>query len=87
MPDNSRVVTATLPDELVSRLDTIADRLERSKSWIIRQALNEWLTEEERRHQLTLEALNDVDEGRVFTQAEVEAYFAAKRKARLDAEP
>ena len=55
MADEGRVVTAMLPHELVSRLDRVVERLDRSKSWIIRQALNEWLVDEERRHDSTLE--------------------------------
>ena len=85
MADDGRVVTAKLPDELVSRMDEIAGRIERSKSWIVRQAVSEWLAEEQRRYELTLEALRDVDEGRTLTQEEVERHFAAKRKARTRA--
>ena len=68
MADDGRVVTAKLPDELVSRMDEIAGRIERSKSWIVRQAVSEWLAEEQRRYELTLEALRDVDEGRTLVQ-------------------
>ena len=82
MTDVGRVVTAKLPDDLVSRMDEVADRIDRSKSWIVRQALTEWLAEEQRRYELTLEALKSVDEGRTFTQEEVEEHFAARRKAR-----
>jgi len=77
-----RVITANLPGELVSKLDEIASRLERSKSWIVRQALAEWLAEEERRHVLTLDAMKDIDEGRFLTQKEVEEHFATRRKDR-----
>ena len=82
MADDGRVVTAKLPDDLVSRLDEIADRIDRSKSWIVREALTEWLAEEQRRYELTLEALKSVDAGQSFTQEEVEKHFAARRKAR-----
>lgn len=82
MTDEGRVVTAKLPDDLVSRMDEIADRIDRSKSWIVRQAVAEWLAEEQRRYELTLEALKSVDEGRTFSQEEVEKHFAARRKAR-----
>ena len=82
MADDGRVVTAKLPEALVARLDEIADRIDRSKSWIIRQALSEWLAEEQRRHELTLEALKDVDEGRTFTQEEIEAHYAGRQHAR-----
>jgi predicted transcriptional regulator len=82
MADDGRVVTAKLPDDLVSRMDEVADRIDRSKSWIVRQAVAEWLAEEQRRHELTLEALKSVDEGRTLTQEEIEKHFAARRKAR-----
>ena len=49
MADDGRVVTAVLPNKLGSRLDNVAERLDRSKSWIVRRALDEWLADEERR--------------------------------------
>jgi predicted transcriptional regulator len=77
-----RVVTAKLPNDLVSRLDEVARRIARSKSWIVRQALAEWLAEEQRRYELTLEALRSVDEGRTISQAEVEKHVKQSRLAR-----
>jgi predicted transcriptional regulator len=85
MADDGRVVTAKLPDDLVARMDEIADRIDRSKSWIVRQALIEWLAEEQRRYELTLEAMKSADEGRSLTQEEVEQHFAERRKARARA--
>jgi len=82
MADDGRVVTAKLPDDLVSQMDEIAERIDRSKSWIVRQAVTEWLAEEQRRYELTMDALKAVDEGRSLTQEEVEKHFAARRKAR-----
>ena len=82
MTDDGRVVTAKLPGELVSRMDEIALRIDRSKSWIVREAVADWLAEEQRRYELTLEALKSVDEGRTFTQEEIEKHYAARRKAR-----
>ena len=82
MADKGRVITANLPAELVIRLDEITRRIDRSKSWIVRQALTEWLAEEERRHELTLSALKDVDEGRTFTQEEIEAHFGKRQRER-----
>ena len=55
MTDSGRVVTAKLPDELVLQMDEVAERIDRSKSWIMRQAVAEWLAEEQRRHELTLD--------------------------------
>ena len=74
-----RVVTANLPNDLVLEMDKVAERIDRTKSWIVRQAVSEWLTEEERRYQLTLEALKSVDEGRTLSQDEVERHFAKRR--------
>ena len=82
MSEDGRVVTAKLPDELVSRMDEIAGRIDRSKSWIVRAAVTEWLAEEQRRYELTLEALRSVDEGKSVSQEQVEKHFAGKRKAR-----
>jgi len=83
MAHEGRVVTARLPSDLFARMDEIASRIERSKSWILRQAVAEWLAEEQRRYELTLAALNDIDEGRTFTQDEIERRVAARRAARL----
>jgi len=52
-----RVITAKFPVNLVDKVGEIAARIDRSKSRIVRQALSEWLAEEQRRHHLTLEAL------------------------------
>lgn len=83
MTKEGRVVTANLPDDLVSRMDLVAERIDRSKSWIVREAVAEWLAEEQRRHELTLEALASVDEGRTVSQEEAEQHFEARRKARM----
>lgn len=66
----------------VSRLDEAARRFDRSKSWIIRQALAEWLGEEQRRYELTLEASNSVDEGRTFTHDDMTEHFAQRERDR-----
>lgn len=85
MADDGRVVTAKLPDDLVSRMDEVADRIDRSKSWIVRQAVTEWLAEEQRRHTLTLEALGDVDEGRTIPHEEVLAMVEQRKRERREA--
>lgn len=74
-------MTADLPEELVSRLDEVAQRIERSKSWIVRQALTEWLADEHLRYELTLEAMKSVDEGRTIPHEKVMAMMAEQRKA------
>lgn len=85
MTSPGRVITAKLPDDLASQMDEIASRIERSKSWIVRNAVAEWLSEEQRRHQLTLEALKDVDEGRTISHEEVVAMLEQRKRDRRDA--
>jgi predicted transcriptional regulator len=80
MADEGRVVTAKLPEDLVDRMDQVADRIERSKSWIVREALSQWLAEEQRRYELTLEGLRDYDEGRVVSQEELEEWVVKKKR-------
>ena len=80
MANDGRVVTAKLPDDLVDRMDQVADRIERSKSWIVREALSQWLAEEQRRYELTLEGLKDFEEGRVLSQDDMEQWAAKKKR-------
>jgi predicted transcriptional regulator len=86
MPDG-RVVTAKLPDDLVSRVDEVADRIDRSKSWIVRQSVTEWLAGEERRCQLTLEALQDVDEGRTIPREAALAMVEQRKRETRKKQP
>ncbi|HEX5258608.1 MAG TPA: ribbon-helix-helix protein, CopG family [Sphingomicrobium sp.] len=85
MAERGRVVTTKLPDDLVSRLDEIADRIDRSKSWIVREAVSEWLAEEQRRYELTLEALADVDAGRTIPHEEVLVMVERRKRERREA--
>jgi len=60
--------------DLAVRVDEIAERLERSKNWIVKQALSAWIDQEEERSRLTREALADVDAGRVIDHQAVQAW-------------
>ncbi|MCS3472329.1 putative transcriptional regulator [Pseudomonas sp. JUb42] len=70
----TRVVTAHVPLLLAEKVDQLALRLERSKGWIIKQALMAWVDQEEERSRLTLEAMADVDAGRVIDHQSVQAW-------------
>lgn len=70
----TRSVTAHVPIEMAERVDEIAQRLNRSKSWIVKQALSAWIDQEEERSRLTREALVDVDAGRVIDHQAVKAW-------------
>lgn len=70
----TRVLTAHVPADLAKRVDLAAVRLERSRGWIVQKALADWLAHEELSRQMTLEALADVDTGRVADHATVRAW-------------
>ena len=70
----TKVLTAHVPIELANKVDELAERLERSRGWIVKQALNAWVDQEEERHRLTLEGLADVDAGRVIDHQVVQAW-------------
>lgn len=71
---NTKVLTAHVPQSLADKVDQMAARLERSRGWIVKQALAAWIDQEEERRRLTLEALADVDAGRVIDPQAVQAW-------------
>jgi predicted transcriptional regulator len=82
----TRVVTSHLPAELAEKLDGLAERLDRPKGWIVKEAIASYVALEEERGRLTIEALADVRAGRAHEHAEIEAWAESlgtpKRKAR-----
>lgn len=74
MSVDTKVVTANVPIPLAEKLDVLANRLERSKGWIVKQALSAWLEQEEERRRLTLEGLADIDNGNVIDHQAVQAW-------------
>jgi predicted transcriptional regulator len=70
----TKVLTAHVPLPLAEKVDQLAARLERSRGWIIKQALSAWVDQEEERRRLTLEALADVDAGHVIVHQTVQAW-------------
>jgi predicted transcriptional regulator len=70
----TKVLTAHVPLPLAEKVDQMAARLERSRGWIMKQALSAWIDQEEERSRLTREALADVDAGRVIDHQTVQAW-------------
>ena len=73
----TKVLTAHVPRPLAEKVDEIATRLERSRGWVVKQALAAWVDQEEERRRLTLEALADVDDGHVIDHQAVEAWASS----------
>lgn len=71
---DTKVLTAHVPLPLAEKVDQFAARLERSRGWIVKQALAAWIEQEEERSRLTREALADVDAGRVIDHQAVQAW-------------
>ncbi len=72
-----RVVTAHLPTSLATQVDALAERMDRTRGWILQEALEQYVALDRERHALTLEALADVTAQRVSTHAEVETWAKA----------
>jgi predicted transcriptional regulator len=70
----TKVLTAHIPLPLAEKVDQMATRLERSRGWIIKQALSAWINQEEERERLTREALADVDTGHVIDHQAIQAW-------------
>ncbi|QRM19939.1 ribbon-helix-helix protein, CopG family [Dechloromonas sp. TW-R-39-2] len=71
---STKVLTAHVPLPLADKVDQMAERLERSRGWIMKQALSAWLSQEEERERLTREALADVEAGHVIDHQSVQAW-------------
>lgn len=70
----TKVLTAHVPIQIAEKVDQMASKLERSRGWIMKQALSAWIDQEEERSRLTREALADVDAGHVIDLQTVQAW-------------
>ena len=72
------VTTVRLQPEIESGLEAMADKLNRSKSWLINQALREYLEREDKalsRWLETLRAMESVAQGRVVSGESVHEWL------------
>lgn len=78
------VTTVRLQPELEESLNVMAGKLQRSKSWLINQALSEFIerqTLEQSRWQETLKAMESVAQGKVVSGEAVNAWLESWGKA------
>ncbi|HBI4973648.1 ribbon-helix-helix domain-containing protein [Salmonella enterica subsp. enterica] len=66
-----QTISAQIPVELAAAVENLAIELDRSKSWIIKEALTSMLAERERRHQSIQAGLADVDAGLVVSHSDM----------------
>lgn len=77
MQNTTKVLTAHVPLAMADKVDEIAARLERSRGWVMKQALSTWIAQEEMRDILTREALADVGLGHVIDNKSVQDWAAS----------
>ena len=70
----TKVLTTHVPLELAERVEAMAARIDRSRGWVVKQALAAWVDQEEERHRMTLEAMAEVEAGRVIDHRAVQAW-------------
>ena len=71
MPIALETYSVKFPPTLIQKMDEISERLERSRDWALRQAVSSWVRQEEEKHRLILEALDDVDNGRLIEHSKI----------------
>ena len=74
------ITSVRMQAELENGLDALASKLQRSKSWVINQAIREFIEKQEleqQRWQETLEALTSVKQGKVVPGEAVHAWLGS----------
>ncbi len=74
METKTRVITAHVPLPLAKKIDKMAEQMDRPRGWIIKQALAQWIDDEEYKYQGTLKALAEIDAGKGIPHEEIEAW-------------
>ena len=72
--DKTRVITAHVPEDLANKVDEIAEKMDRSKAWIVKQALSNYVAEEQAKYEMTLEAMRSVEEGRFMRHEDIKKW-------------
>jgi len=71
-----------LKDKNAKRLETLADTMDRSRSWLVNEAVEQYLEHQDWMDLKTEEAIADIDGGgKLIPHEEVMARFTAEEKA------
>ena len=68
------MTSVRMSDQLMDKLESIAEKLDRSKSWIIKDAVNQYLEQIDRKEKMlaeTRKALSEIESGEVVDGDEV----------------
>jgi predicted transcriptional regulator len=74
---DTRVMTAHVPLPLAEQVDQLAAKMERSRGWVVKQALAAYVDRESERYRMTVEALGDVDAKNGVAHEDVKAWAAS----------
>ncbi len=77
-----KATTVRIDDDMLGRIDCLANMLSRSRSWVINQAIERFLDYEEWFVQEVKDGLKEIERGEIATDDEVAARF---RKWGVDA--
>lgn len=73
-PADTKVLTAHISIPLADKVDQLAASRKRSRGWIVKQALSFWVDQKEERRCLSLEAMADIDTGRIVDHQAMQAW-------------
>ncbi|AIR00067.1 CopG family ribbon-helix-helix protein [Pluralibacter gergoviae] len=69
-----RTITAPLPIEMAENVDRWAEKHGRTRSWLVREAVGQFLARENERDRLIREALDAVDAGQLISHEDMVAW-------------
>lgn len=73
------VVTSRLREETASELDRLAERLDRSRGWVIARAVEKYVSVENELLDLLDEAEREIERGDYYTHEEMVAWIKSLR--------
>jgi len=66
-----RTITAQIPDQVAESLDDLAEQEGRSKSWLVREAILDYLAQQKEIQRLTMDGIESYRAGDVVDHEEV----------------
>ncbi|WP_300463437.1 CopG family ribbon-helix-helix protein [Desulfobacula sp.] len=70
-----KATTIRIDDDMLGRIDCLANTLSRSRSWVINQAIERFISYEEWFVQEVKDGLEEIEQGKIATDDEVAARF------------
>ncbi|URW75194.1 ribbon-helix-helix protein, CopG family [Sphingomonas donggukensis] len=77
---SSAVISGRVSADLSTKLDRLAERLDRSRAWIVAKAVEHYVESELELQDSLDEAERQIDRGEVFTQDEMDAWVAGLKR-------